>query len=92
MVAIGRALMSAPRLICFDEISLGLAPMVIKDIYAKVRELHEGGQTVVLVEQDVKRSLKACSEAFVMLKGQIVLSGKSCDLTEGQVGKAYFGM
>ncbi|MCL1896961.1 MAG: ABC transporter ATP-binding protein [Clostridiales bacterium] len=92
MVAIGRALMSSPRLICFDEISLGLAPTVIKDIYAKVKELHEGGQTVVLVEQDVKRSLKACSEAFVMLKGQIVLSGKSCDLTEGQIGKAYFGM
>ena len=92
MVAIGRALMSAPKLIFFDEISLGLAPTVIKDIYAKVRELNAGGLTVVLVEQDVKRSLKACSEAFVMLKGKVVLSGKAEDLTEAQIGKAYFGM
>ena len=92
MVAIGRALMSAPKLICFDEISLGLAPTVIKDIYTKVRELYDAGLTVILVEQDVKRSLKACSLAYIMLKGQVVLSGKSCELTEEQVGKAYFGM
>lgn len=92
MVAIGRALMSAPKMICFDEIALGLAPTIIKDIYAKVRELNGNGLTVVLVEQDVKRSLKASKEAFIMLKGRVVLSGKTEDLTEDQVGKAYFGM
>ncbi|MDR3364737.1 MAG: ABC transporter ATP-binding protein [Clostridiales Family XIII bacterium] len=92
MVAIGRALMSEPKLICFDEISLGLAPTVIKDIYAKVRELNNGGITIIIVEQDVKRSLKACVEAFVMLKGKVVLSGKTCELTEDEVSKAYFGM
>ncbi|MDR1571594.1 MAG: ABC transporter ATP-binding protein [Clostridiales Family XIII bacterium] len=92
MVAIGRALMSNPRLICFDEISLGLAPTVIKDIYARIRQLNAEGITIVLVEQDVKRSLKTCETAYIMLKGKVVLSGKSKDLTEDTVSKAYFGM
>ena len=92
MVAIGRALMSDPKLICFDEIALGLAPTVIKDIYARVRELNSEGMTIILVEQDVKRSLKQCVRAYVMLKGKVVLEGSSCALTEEQVGKAYFGM
>jgi branched-chain amino acid transport system ATP-binding protein len=92
MVAIGRALMSDPRLICFDEIALGLAPTVIKDLYAKVRELNGAGMTIILVEPDVKRSLKQCNRAYVMLKGKVVLEGDSCELTEDQVGKAYFGM
>jgi len=92
MVAIGRALMSNPKMICFDEIALGLAPTVIKDLYAKVRELNSSGITIVLVEQDVKRSLKSCRRAYVMLKGKVVLEGYSRDLTEEQVGRAYFGM
>jgi len=92
MVAIGRALMSEPKLICFDEIALGLAPTVIKDIYARVRELNGAGMSMILVEQDVRRSLKQCHYAYVMLKGKVVLEGNSCDLTENQVGKAYFGM
>lgn len=92
MVAIGRALMSEPKLICFDEISLGLAPTVIKDIYARVKQLNGSGLTIILVEQDVKRSLKSCHRAYVMLKGKVVMEGDSCDLTEDQVGKAYFGM
>jgi branched-chain amino acid transport system ATP-binding protein len=92
MVAIGRALMSSPKLICFDEVSLGLAPTVIKDIYVKIKELNAGGLTIIMVEQDVKRSLKTCTEAFIMLKGRVVLSGNSCELTEDQVSKAYFGM
>ncbi|MCL2493871.1 MAG: ABC transporter ATP-binding protein [Clostridiales bacterium] len=92
MVAIGRALMSEPQLICFDEIALGLAPTVIKDIYARVRELNGAGMSMILVEQDVRRSLKQCRRAYVMLKGKVVLEGDSCNLTEEEVSKAYFGM
>jgi branched-chain amino acid transport system ATP-binding protein len=93
MEAIVRALMSKPDCILFDEISLGLAPTVIKDIYVRIREINQvGGVTVVLIEQDVKRSLKTSSRCDVMLKGRIVLSGSPCELTEDQIKAAYFGM
>jgi len=92
MVAIGRALMSNPRLIFFDEISLGLAPTIIKDIYARIKQINGEGITIVLIEQDVKRSLKTCETAYIMLKGKVVLKGKSTELTEDEVSKAYFGM
>lgn len=92
MVAIARALMSEPELILFDEISLGLAPTIIKDIYARIREIHAEGMTIVLVEQDVKRSLKTSEIAHVMLKGTFVLSGNSKELSEEDVKKAYFGV
>jgi branched-chain amino acid transport system ATP-binding protein len=93
MVAIGRALMSKPELILFDEISLGLAPTVIKDIYVRIREINRsGGVTVVLIEQDVKRSLRASSRCDVMLKGRIVLSGSPGELTEEKIKAAYFGI
>lgn len=92
MVAIGRALMSEPELICFDEISIGLAPTVIKDIYATIRQINKEGTTIILVEQDVKRSLKTSERAYIMLKGKAVLSGKSSELTEEDVTKAYFGI
>jgi branched-chain amino acid transport system ATP-binding protein len=92
MVAIGRALMSEPELVCFDEISLGLAPTVIKDIYQKIRQINNDGMTIILVEQDVKRSLKTSDRSYVMLKGKVVLSGKSSELAEEDVKKAYFGL
>jgi len=92
MVAIGRALMSDPKLICFDEIALGLAPTIIKDIYSRVRELNGAGLTIILVEQDVRRSLKESTRAYVMLKGKVTLEGLSAELTEDEVSKAYFGM
>ncbi len=92
MLAIGRALMSDPRLVMFDEISLGLAPTVIKDIYQRIRAINQEGTTVVLVEQDVKRSLKASETSYVMLEGRIVLSGRSSELPEEDVRKAYFGI
>ena len=92
MVAIGRALMSEPKIIYFDEIALGLAPTVIRDIYARVRELNNDGMTIVLVEQDVRRSLKQSRRAYVMLKGKVVLEGDSQRLTEEEVSRAYFGM
>lgn len=92
MLAIGRALMSEPKLILFDEISLGLAPVVIKDIYEKVGEINNKGITIVLVEQDIQRSLKAAHTAYVLLEGKVVLEGAPETLTEEEVKKAYFGL
>lgn len=92
MVAIGRALMSDPEMILFDEISLGLAPTIIKDIYASIRKINQEGVSIVLVEQDVKRSLKTSVSCHVMLKGAIVLGGSSKSLSEKEIKKAYFGI
>jgi branched-chain amino acid transport system ATP-binding protein len=92
MVAIGRALMNQPEMVLFDEISLGLAPTVIKDIYARIKEINREGVTAVLIEQDVKRSLRTSTHCDVMLKGRVVLSGSSAELTEEQIKAAYFGV
>ncbi|MDR3305828.1 MAG: ABC transporter ATP-binding protein [Clostridiales Family XIII bacterium] len=92
MVAIGRALMNRPEMILFDEISLGLAPTVIKDIYARIKEINRDGVTAVLIEQDVKRSLRTSSRCNVMLKGKVVLTGSSRELTEEKIKAAYFGV
>ena len=92
MVAIGRALMADPDLVLFDEISLGLAPTIIKDIYARIKQINQEGMSVVLVEQDVHRSRKASATCFVMLKGSIALSGPSAKLTEEEIKNAYFGI
>ncbi|MCY4407233.1 MAG: ATP-binding cassette domain-containing protein, partial [Rhodospirillaceae bacterium] len=91
MVAIGRALMSSPTLILFDELSLGLAPFVVDDIYRKVSQIHELGVTAIVIEQDMKRALHVASHLFVMLEGHVVLEGKPADVTEEQVSAAYFG-
>ncbi|MGI9570269.1 MAG: ABC transporter ATP-binding protein, partial [Desulfobulbia bacterium] len=92
MLAIGRAMMSEPQLILCDEISLGLAPVVIKDIYKRLRQINKEGITIVLVEQDIKRSLKVANRAYIMLEGKVVLEGEPSSLTEEQVKKAYFGI
>ena len=93
MVAVGRALMTDPELILFDEISLGLAPTVIKDIYATIKRLNkETGITVLLVEQDTHRAIKTGEFCHVMLKGNVVLSGKSRELGDDEIKKAYFGI
>lgn len=92
MVAIGRALMTMPELILFDEISLGLAPTIIKDIYARIKQINGEGMSIVLVEQDVKRSIKASEISHVMLKGRVVLSGPSKDIPEEEIKNAYFGI
>jgi branched-chain amino acid transport system ATP-binding protein len=92
MVAIGRVLMADPELILFDEISLGLAPTIIKDIYARIKEINAGGTTVVLVEQDTNRAIRTSEIAHVMLKGRVVLSGPSKELGEEEIKKAYFGL
>ena len=92
MVAIGRALMSNPDLILFDEVSLGLAPNTIKSIYSKIKEIHKNGTTVLLVEQDTHKAIKTSEICHVMLKGNIVLSGLSKELGDDEIKKAYFGI
>jgi branched-chain amino acid transport system ATP-binding protein len=91
MVAIGRALMARPKLVLFDELSLGLAPLVVDDIYAKVREIHASGVTCVIIEQDMKRALAMANHVCVMLEGSIVLEGKPDSFSEAEITDAYFG-
>ncbi len=92
MLAIGRAIMAEPKMLLLDEVSLGLAPVIIKDIYAKIKEINEQGLTLLLVEQDVTRSLKHSDYAYVVLEGRIVMEGKSAELDINEVNDAYFGM
>jgi branched-chain amino acid transport system ATP-binding protein len=92
MLAIARSLMSDPEIILFDEISLGLAPTMIKKIYESLKEVQQLGKTMILVEQDLQRSLKTADYAYVMQKGRIVLHGDPADLSEEDVKKAYFGV
>ena len=78
MLAIGRGIMTQPKILLCDEISLGLAPVVINDIYEKLKEIADTGLTMLIVEQDVNRSLKSSDYAYVVLEGKIVMQGKSC--------------
>lgn len=92
MLAIGRGLMSNPKLMLFDELSLGLAAIVINELYEALREIRARGITVILVEQNVRRSLKEADRAYIMEAGRIVLSGNVAELREEEkVKKAYFG-
>ncbi len=92
MVAIGRALMSNPELVLFDELSLGLAPIIIKDIYAALPAITASGVSAILVEQDVNRALSN-AQAFVCLqKGRVSLTGKPADHSRAEITAAYFGM
>jgi branched-chain amino acid transport system ATP-binding protein len=92
MLAIGRALMSQPCLIIFDEISLGLSPLMVKSLYEAIKRINQGGMTVILVEQDVKRSLKTADTAYILQEGKVTLKGNPKNFTEGEVKKAYFGL
>ena len=93
MLAIGRALMAVPDLIIFDEISLGLAPLVIEQLYQAVAEINRHGTTVLLVEQNVHRSLDTADRAYVIEHGRIVLSGTADELRANQGFRAtYFGL
>ena len=92
MLAVGRALMCEPRLILFDEISLGLAPLVIKNIYQQVKQINSEGITALLVEQDIQRSLKAAHKVYIMQSGKIRLEGKPGELSSEDIRKAYFGL
>ena len=93
MVAIGRALMGAPRIMLFDELSLGLAPVVVRDIYAAIKRINEQeSNTIVLIEQDTRRAMSMTDYSYIMLKGEIVLEGPSSELGEQEVKRAYFGI
>jgi len=91
MVAIGRALMSNPRLLLCDEISLGLAPLVIDQIYASFARIRAEGASIVLVEQDVKRATSAADRVYCLLKGRVTLQGPARGLARDQLSRAYFG-
>jgi branched-chain amino acid transport system ATP-binding protein len=93
MLAIGRALMSRPRLLLFDEPSLGLAPALVQEVFRVIRRLHEEGLTIVLVEQNVAVSLRLAAHAYVLENGRIVLSGRGEDLLRNDsVRQAYLGL
>jgi branched-chain amino acid transport system ATP-binding protein len=92
MVAIGRALMSNPRVLLCDEISLGLAPVVIRDIYAALPRIRAGGASVVIVEQDIGQALKVADRVYCMMEGRVTLSGRPSDLAREEIHAAYFGV
>jgi branched-chain amino acid transport system ATP-binding protein len=91
-VAIGRALMSNPRLLLLDEISLGLAPVVVDAVYRSLHDVIGSGASIVLVEQDLTRALKVAGRVVCMLEGRIVLEGDAASLDRDKVVAAYFGL
>lgn len=92
MVAIGRALMSNPKLLLCDEISLGLAPKIIKNIYKAVPKIRERGTSILVVEQDVSQALAVADKVVCFMEGRVTLAGAPSDVTRAQIAKAYFGM
>lgn len=92
MVAIGRALMSNPDLLICDEISLGLAPAVIKEIYEALGKIVQNGLTAIIVEQDVGTAKRVSQRLFCFQEGRVSLQGRSNELTHEQISKAYFGV
>lgn len=91
MVAIGRALMSNPRLLLCDELSLGLAPIVIEQIYQSFASIRDEGLALLLVEQDVRRACRETERLYCLLKGRITLEGASHAFDADTIAKAYFG-
>jgi branched-chain amino acid transport system ATP-binding protein len=92
MAAVGRALMSNPRLLLCDELSLGLAPVVIRDIYACLGAIVAEGTAVVLVEQDINRALDASTRFYCFQEGRLALSAPTKDFDRNQITAAYFGL
>ncbi|HKB83467.1 MAG TPA: ABC transporter ATP-binding protein [Burkholderiales bacterium] len=92
MAAIGRALMSNPKLLICDELSLGLAPIVVKEIYEALPRICSDGMTVVIVEQDVGVAQKVSGRLYCLQEGRVTLSGASRELTREQISLAYFGV
>jgi len=91
MVAIGRALLAQPRLLLCDEISLGLAPKVVKEIYQKLPEIRASGTSIVIVEQDVSLAKSSSDRLYCMLEGRVTLSGPSREIGHEEISRAYFG-
>ena len=92
MLAIGRALMANPRLLLLDELSLGLAPAVVNEIYRALPAIVGDGATALFVEQDVGRALGACDRLYCLREGRIALTGRPRDLRREQIRAAYFGV
>jgi branched-chain amino acid transport system ATP-binding protein len=91
MAAIGRALMANPRVLLCDEISLGLAPIVIRGIYAALPRIKANGASVILVEQDIVQALKVADRVYCFQEGRLALTGKPSELTSETIHAAYFG-
>jgi branched-chain amino acid transport system ATP-binding protein len=92
MVAIGRALMANPKLLLCDEISLGLAPIVVREIYARLPAILAEGISLVIVEQDIVQALKAVQYVYCLQEGRLALEGAAGSLTRDAIAAAYFGM
>jgi branched-chain amino acid transport system ATP-binding protein len=91
-VAIGRTLMSNPELVLLDEVSLGLAPVVVRSLYQALPRIAEGGTTVVVVEQDITLALNVADRVYCLLEGRVSLSGPPAHLTREAITTAYFGV
>lgn len=91
MVAIGRALISNPRVLLCDEISLGLSPAAVKDVYAAMSEIKKRGTTIVIVEQDLNTALDAADRIYCFLEGRVSLTGRADEFDRDTILKAYFG-
>lgn len=91
-LAIGRALMANPRLLLLDEVSLGLAPIVVRQLYAALPEIRASGTTLVLVEQSIDQALAAADRVYCLLEGRISLTGRPAELSRPQITAAYFGI
>ena len=91
MVAIGRALMSNPHVLLCDEISLGLAPVIVRDLYAALGEIRKMGTGIILVEQDIVQAMNVADRIYCFQEGRVSLAGKPADITREQIHLAYFG-
>jgi branched-chain amino acid transport system ATP-binding protein len=93
MLAMGRSLMSKPKLCMFDEPFYGLAPVVVKELFTFIQALRDQGITILLIEQNVKHALEIADRAYVLENGRIALEGQSVELLENDhVKKAYLGL
>jgi len=91
MIAIGRALMSNPSVLLCDEISLGLAPIVVESIYQMIPRIRENGTGVIVVEQDIARALRSSDRFYCLQEGRVTLSGRPSEVDQAAIRAAYFG-
>lgn len=91
MVAIGRALMANPKLLLLDEVSLGLAPVIVRDIYNALPAILDTGTSIVLIEQDIHQAIAVSDRLYCLQEGRISLEGRSAELARSEISAAYFG-
>jgi branched-chain amino acid transport system ATP-binding protein len=91
MIAIGRALMSNPSILLCDEISLGLAPIIVENIYQMIPRIRQNGTGVIVVEQDIARALRSADRFYCLQEGHVTLSGRPSDVDQAAIRAAYFG-